>query len=142
MWRSLQGCDDLSVAARNPAKDLRCDKTPPTSSAGFCDCRDDVPRHLGCDAEKKPCQFVCQSPPPPVAMASAFEAPPDDSADSEPPEPWWEAHLPAISVSVTFLLVLVVHHLTAPPADERKKFQKHIYEDRRELAFEKSLHAP
>ena len=152
MWRRVEGCVDIESAARQPQGDLPCDRAAGVSVAGFCDCTtgaiaNQLPRHLGCGVTKRPCREVCAAPVPkstlPAAFGEAVSEPAgkkdggDDEAEQK--EPWWKAHVPTLVVSGAVLFLLVVHHFTNPAHDERKKFERLLRAQRRQVAFERSF---
>ena len=143
MWRRVEGCVDPATSARQPQGDLPCDVAPGIDAAGYCDCTTgpvagQIPRHFGCGGAKRPCRAVCATPPPPSMLPTAFgEAVAADSPVPDAPEPWWRT--PSVVVGAAVLVLLVVHHFTAPAQGERKKFERLVQAQRRQLAFERSL---
>lgn len=139
MWRRTEGCLDPSGAAREPAGDLACGVAPGIYASGYCECTDKIPRHFTCGHTKEPCRDVCAKPPPPSKLEAAFSASAAPAPASPKASSWWQKHMPTVVVSGLVLFLLVVHQLTIPAKDERKKFARLVEAQRREIAFERSF---
>ena len=156
MFRATEGCHNPLTAARVPARDKPCTYVPDIYEAGFCDCTDDIPRHLHCGKSKQSCQVLCKRKPSGVihlaqGTASAAHAHPTDHAKdatndatkdgaSDPASvKWIHTHMRlVISVSVVVLLALVVH-VTRPVQNERKRLARLVAFQKRQDAIEASF---
>lgn len=161
MWRRTEGCQSPATATRQPGGDLPCNATPGTFASGYCDCKDKIPRHFGCNDTKKPCRIACAEPPPVSTLSAAFggdspasshggnksesesgsKSQGEGGKDAAPP-PWWRKHVPALVVTGVSVLLLVLHHFTIPVKTERKALEKLISEQRRRIAFDNRMMAP
>lgn len=139
MWRRTQGCENPRSANPDPAGDLPCDTAPGIYAAGYCDCKDGIPRHFDCGTTKKPCEEVCAAPPPPSSLSAAFAtkpATPPPAAPAPAAKPWWQD--PTVVTTAAVLLALVAHHVLTPARTERQMFARLVADQRREIAFEKT----
>ena len=148
-WRRTEGCHDPHLAARVPKDDLDCSETPGIQTAGYCDCKDQIPRFAKCGVPKQKCQLVCSRPPPPSTLPAAFaaapaatkekRAPPQSSAE-HPYAAWARRHAPVVVVCGVVLFMVVVSYLTAPATDERKRVLRMLQVEKRRVQFENSLY--
>ena len=127
MWREVRGCDPRT-GDRVEANDLRCDSIPVSDRAGYCDCKDGIPRYFTCKDKKKKCKAVCLSPPPKTKLSQAFsnynglqeKATPASSGKHK------AAVLYAVIGVIATCTLALISHLTKPRTDERKQLMKLI----------------
>ncbi len=146
MFRATEGCHDPRTAARTPKYDQPCNYTPGIFQAGFCQCTDDIPRHIQCGMGKKPCKEMCAEPPPKstlpgsVQKKSPTDHPPTPAVLDAAEPPFYLR--PAFVVGVAIAIIVLAAWFTRPVKNERHALQRLVALQRRQDQIEASFAHP